>query len=118
MSQKTAVENYLDEQPLFRERKNKDRGIVNLLMNRYGALKSAIDQGLISKDTLTAIVQDYASMDRAWRKALAENPKWRGKDYDDKDELEAQKMVELGYNTPRNVGPAPAAEKETQASLL
>lgn len=117
MSLKILVEDYLDEQPLFRERKNKDRGIVNLLINRYG-LQPAIARGEITKDRIVAMVQDYASMDRAWRKALAENPKWRGKDYDEKDELEAQKMSELGYNTPRNVGPAPAAEKETQTSLL
>lgn len=117
MSQKQLVEEYLDEQPLFRERKNKDRGIVNLLINRYG-LQPAIARGEITKDRIVAMVQDYASMDRAWRKALAENPKWRGSDYDDKDELEAKVMSALGYNAPHAVGESPATEKETQSSLL
>ena len=42
----------------------------------------------------------------------------RGKDYDEKDELEAKKMVELGYRAPLNIGPAYATEKQTQGTLL
>lgn len=117
MSLKHLVEDYLEDQPLFRERKNKDRGIVNLLINRYG-LHHAIEQGILSKERITAIVQDYASMDRAWRKTLEENATLRGTDYDDKDQLEVKAITALGYNAPRDAGPAPAAEKETQATLL
>lgn len=94
---KQAVERYLDREPRFRERRNKDRGMVNLLMDRYGALKSVIEEGLIGKDTLIAIVQDYASMDRAWRQALEKNPSLRGSDYDEKEKLVDAKLVELGY---------------------
>ena len=97
MSLKHLVEDYLREEPLFRLRKNKDRGIVNLLINRYG-LQYAIDRGEITKDRIVALVQDYASMDRVWRQLLEKNPTLRGKDYDEKDELEANKLVELGYN--------------------
>lgn len=117
MSLKYLVEDYLKEQSLFRERKNKDRGIVNLLINRYG-LHHAIERGEITKDRIIALVQDYASMDRAWRKTLEDQPMLRGTDYDDKDDLEAKKMAELGYNTPRNVGPREAVEKERQQPLL
>ena len=117
MSLKIQIEEYLDEQPLFRERKNKDRGIVNLLINRYG-LHHVIEQGILTKESITAIVQDYASMDRSWRKSLEENEKWRGKDYDDKDELEAKAMVGLGYHPSQNVGPREAVEKERQQPLL
>lgn len=95
---KDTVKEYLEVEPKFRERKNKDRGIVNLLMKRYSALKNAIDSGLIGKETLTAIVQDYASMDRAWRQILEQNQELRGKDYADKKRLEDQKLLELGYN--------------------
>ena len=116
MSLKIQIEEYLEKQPLFRERKNKDRGIVNLLINRYG-LHHAIERGILTKERITAIVQDHASMDRMWRKSLEENPKWRGKDYDDKDQLEKAKMSELGYY-PKNMGPHEATEKETQATLL
>jgi hypothetical protein len=117
MSLKILVEDYLDEQPLFRERKNKDRGIVNLLINRYG-LQHAIQAGYITKDRLVAMVQDFASMDRAWRKSLEDNPRWRGSDYDEKDQLEANAMKNLGYNV-KNVGPAEAvAEQSHQPTLL
>lgn len=36
-------------------------------------------------------------MDRAWRKALQENPELRGSDYSDKEVLEQSKELELGY---------------------
>lgn len=88
------VYDYLVDQPLFRERKNKDRGLVNLLVERYPTLKD------VPKEHVIAAVQDYASMDRAWRQILsrATNAHLRGKDYDDKDELEREKQRELGYN--------------------
>lgn len=88
------VYDYLVSEPLFRERKNKDRGQVNLLIERYPSLKD------VPKEHIIAAVQDYASMDRSWRQILsrATNAHLRGKDYDDKDELEVEKQRELGYN--------------------
>jgi hypothetical protein len=112
MKIKQAILDYLNEQPLFRERKNKDRGMVNLLMKKYGGLKKAIDEGLISKEAVIAIVQDYASMDRAWRQALEQNENLRGKDYDEKDHLEEKKLEELGYRAPRDVGSAEAVNQQ------
>lgn len=100
MKIKDLVYEYLLAEPLFRERKNKDRGIVNLLMKKHGGLAAAIKQGVISKEAVTAIVQDYATYDRAWRQALEKNVDIRGKDYDEKDHLEAEKQRELGYNVP------------------
>ena len=89
---------YLEAEPKFRERRNKDRGMVNLLAKRYSALGNALKDGIIGKETVIAIIQDYASMDRAWRQALEKNPRLRGADYDQKEELENKKMEELGYN--------------------
>lgn len=91
------VINYLEDEPLFRERKNKDKGIVNLLMNRYSAVRHAIQEGIIDKATFVAAVQDYASMDRAWRQALEYHPSLRGNDYDDKRKLEEERQLSLGY---------------------
>lgn len=118
MSQKIAIENYLKEEPKFRERRSKDRGLVNLLMKQYDSLRISIDRGIISKDTVIAIVQDYASMDRMWRKTLEEQPELRGSDYDNKDQFEAKKLVELGYRAPINIGQGDAVEKETQQKIL
>lgn len=91
---------YLEKEPLFRERKNKDRGMVNMLAKKYGILQQLIDKKIVSKDTLAAIMQDYATADRAWRQILSRkgNAHLRGKDYYSKDELERQKQRELGYH--------------------
>lgn len=97
MTNKAKILQYLEDQPLFRERKNKDRGIVNILMRKYKPLEDAIEHGILTKDTVTAMVQDYASMDRAWRQALEQNEGLRGKDYGDKEMLEQEKMIALGY---------------------
>lgn len=119
MSQlKEKVIEYLETEPRFRERKNKDRGIVNILLKRYSSLKNALEQHLMSKDDLTAIVQDYASLDRAWRKALEDDPRLRGSDYDEKDRLEAETMAKLGYQNPGRMGPMDAVEEDNQPTLL
>jgi hypothetical protein len=117
MSQKNLIENYLENDKSFRERSNKDKGIVDLLINKYG-LFYLINQRMITKDTLVDMVQDYASMDRSWRYILEHNPQLRGKDYDDKDRLEAEKMEALGYNRPHDVGPADPIEDDCQDSML
>ena len=100
MSLKSKVLEYLEQEPKFRERKNKDRGLVNLLMKKYSGLEAAITTGIISKDSLIAMVQDYSSMDRSWRQALELDPRLRGSDYDEKETLMSRKMEELGYSVP------------------
>ena len=88
---------YLQQQPLARERKNKDRAVCNLLVKKHTGLKQALDAGLISKEVLVAFVQDYNSYDRQWRKVVAENEELRGSDYGDKEVLEQETMLGLGY---------------------
>lgn len=117
MSMRHLVEDYLEDQPLFRERKNKDRGIVNLLIDRYG-LHHAIQRGEITKDRIVALVQDYATMDRAWRKVLEEKPTLRGSDYEEKDRLEYKKMKELGYNVPEQPEEQQVAKEPEQITLI
>jgi len=81
---KQKVKEYLEEEPKFRERSNKDRGIVNLLIQKHPTLSILIKEGIISKAILVEMVQEYASMDRSWRKILEENESLRGSDYGDK----------------------------------
>ena len=97
MTLRALVESYLQEEPKFRERTAKDRGIVNLIINKYG-LGHLVESRQITKDMLIEIVQAYATMDRAWRKTLQERPELRGADYEEKDELEIQAQAALGYN--------------------
>lgn len=82
----------------FKERKNKDRGIVRLLMRRYPGLREVVEKRIITEDNLIEMMRDYASLDRAWRQALEQNPELRGTEYEEKSKLEKQKQEELGYN--------------------
>lgn len=90
MNQDT-VRAYLEEEPRARERRNKDRALVNLLIRKYPQLSC------IEKSTLTEIVLDYNNADRYWRKTLHEYPHLRGKDYGTKDIVEQRKELALGY---------------------
>ena len=111
MKIKDLVLQYLEKQPLFRERKNKDRGIVNILISRHYKLGEAIRTGVVSKEFVTEMVQEYASMDRAWRQALEHDPNLRGKDYDEKVRLEQEAELRLGY------GPGYAADVKKLGTL-
>lgn len=91
MTLKEKVEKYLRDDPRFRERKNKDKGIFNLLVKKYRFLET------MPRDSFIAVLQEYASMDRAWRQALEHDPSLRGSDYGEKAKLVQQKQIELGY---------------------
>jgi hypothetical protein len=87
--------NYLKEEPRARERANKNRVIGNLIMMKY---RLGTDKA-ISKDKMDDIVGEILNLDRKWRLILRDNPDLRGSDYKDKDRLEEQKLIELGYET-------------------
>lgn len=88
---KEEIIDYLKREIRFRERKNKDRGIVNLLIQRYPSLET------IPKDILVDVVRDFNSMDRLWRLALREDESLRGADYEQKEELSQKEQLYLGY---------------------
>ncbi len=86
--------NYLKTEPRARERKNKNRAIGNIITKKY---LSNINPDRIEKGAIEDMVGEILSMDRQWRKILEENPDLRGSDYKDKDRLEEEKQLELGY---------------------
>jgi hypothetical protein len=89
MTQETL--NYLKSEPRFRERKSKWRGIADLIKIKYN-----LD---IDRRLLADILADGSSADRAWRDILKNNEDLRGSDYlTDKDRLEQEKMLQLGYD--------------------
>lgn len=88
---KGQVEEYLASEPRFRERRNKDQGIANLLRRKYPELRN------IDKEIVIAAIKDAHSMDRAWRQALEKHPCYRGSDYSEKQELESIARKDLGY---------------------
>lgn len=85
------IKNYLKIEPKARERRLHQRGMVNLLLNRYPELKE------IKKETLVNFCHDFESFCRIWRKVLADTPELRGLDYDTKEIFEELKKEELGY---------------------
>lgn len=74
----------------FRERKNKNLGIAEILVEKYHINASP--------DRVKAIIEDANSMDRYWRLILGERKDLRGNDYDTKRKVEEEKEMELGYS--------------------
>ena len=118
MTLKQTIKNYLESEPRTRERREKDRALVNLLLKRHPKLQNALEQREMTKDDLIAIVQDFDSLNRFWRMILKECPELRGSDYNDKDDLELQKAVEIGFHSPRIFGEGEAVEENVQPNLL
>lgn len=87
---KEEVINYLKSDERFRQRKNKWKGIANLLVKKYN-----LD---IDPKKLMDIIADASSMDRVWRDTLLNNESLRGSDYLEGEKLAIEKQRELGYN--------------------
>lgn len=87
---------YLKQQPKARERKNKNRAIGNLILEKY-KLNDIAYINVMSKEQASDMVGEILSLDRKWRKILEENPELRGTDYGDKEMLAQEKQIELGY---------------------
>lgn len=88
-SMKNEIISYLKEDPRFRERANKNKGIANLLAEKYHLE--------IPKDKRDDFIADVLSADRLWRLALSEDETLRGGDYGDGENLAQKKQIELGY---------------------
>ena len=86
-----TIKSYLETEPKARERRNRERALINLLLEKYQFFKD------IPKQTLIDFCHDFASYDRIWRKVVSENPTLQGSDYKDKNGLEQEKMLSLGY---------------------
>ncbi len=87
---KTVLQ-YLKEDARFRERANKNKGIANMLKEKYPTLKDA------NREIVLDIIADCLSWERQWRDLLLKDENLRGSDYDKKHELEEKKLIELGY---------------------
>ena len=88
---KNKVLTYLQENVFARERRNKDRAIAHMLVERYPALEN------VGRETLIAAFQDYDSMNRYWRLCLMENPELRGSDWTTREKMEYRAQENLGY---------------------
>lgn len=85
------VKQYLEVEPRARARETRDRAMINLLLKKY-----PLD---VPKETLIAFAQDFESYTRIWRKILQDCPELRTESYEDKEVLEQEKMLSLGYES-------------------
>ena len=90
---------YLKENEIGRERSNKNKVIAKLAWEKYHSIEDTEDGGyeILPKNHMADMVGEILSLDRKWRKILEENEDLRGTDYKEKDILEQNKMLELGY---------------------
>ena len=89
-SRKQVID-YLYAAPEFRERKNKNRGIANLLVVKYPFLTQLKEQ------TILDICTDFATMNRWWSRILQQQKELRGNDYHEKVKLQTQAKQKYGY---------------------
>lgn len=98
MNQREIIKQYLEREPLARERANKNRAIGNILAEKYGTgFIDGIAELSLDKNTMSDFMSDVLNYDRYWRLVTAEYPHLRGKDWETKDIVEQKAQVELGY---------------------
>jgi len=90
MTIQEAVKQRLTEYPIYRERANKSEFIARMLREEFG-----LDNMTLEK--LTKMLPRVNSIDTAWRHVLQKNPHLQGSDYGNKEVLEQEKIIELGY---------------------
>lgn len=88
---KELVTKFLEDTPLARERKNRARAIWRILETKYQPMES------MSLDKFTMFQPEMDSISRYIRMIQEDRVDLRGKDYSDKDKLEAQTLTTLGY---------------------
>ena len=86
---KEKVLQYLKAEPRFRNRTAKWRGIADILIETYH-----LD---LDRKVLADIIADGSSADRCWRDILKNDKSLRGEDYEDKEMLEQEAQMQLGY---------------------
>lgn len=97
MTSEQLIIDYLTEQPLARERKNRSRALWRCLERKYGVINS------MTLDMWLDYYPEAESLNRLIRKVQAEREDLRGLDYDGenggktKEILEQEKMQSLGY---------------------
>lgn len=87
------VMGHLERSPKARERKHKNEFIGFLLFRKY----SPQMQTGVTQSVFEHIAKDVGTYDRAWRYLLQHNEYLRGSDYYEKDVLEQETELNLGY---------------------
>lgn len=82
--------------PQFRERRFRVKYLSILALRSCGLEDKK--QTPLTLEELAEFAQSYTSYDRIWRLVLKENKDLQGEDYEDKVEVEQEKMLSLGFS--------------------
>lgn len=96
--------NKLKNFPPFRERRFRIKYLSILALRACGLGHYIKDNGLnkrllklLTLEELADFASSYTSYDRIWRLVLSEHKELQGEDYLDKQIVEQEKQIELGY---------------------
>ena len=91
MTYKDTYKLFLEKHPKARDRKFKNEATATLLKLKFVELeKIPLDR---VADYITAIL----GWDRSWRLLMSENKEWQTESYQDKEILEQEEQLALGY---------------------
>lgn len=90
ITKRTEVKNLLEARPDLRERRHRYKAIWNLLYNKY-------HKDTWGAQTFLIVGPEILSYTREFCKVQADNKELRGRDYNDKEMLEQEVQVNLGY---------------------
>jgi hypothetical protein len=114
MTRNELVKQKLEATPQFRERRHRDH-FLNILAGReIGMIEGTVKSGdvlSVSIEKLKKFGSVYGSYERAWRQVTEQNVDLRGTDYSQKEELEQEKKMELGYESQYKAYTPQQAEK-------
>lgn len=96
------VEEKLEKFPEFRERKNRAK-YLSILALRDLNLEAKQKIEMLTLEELADFAMKYGSYERSWRDCLLNNPSLRGKDYENKEVLEQEKLLSMGYEPLRKL---------------
>lgn len=92
-----TIKRKLEGFPPFRERRLRAKYLAYLALEASD-LKDKWEADIaLDLNDLSEFATSYDSHRRLWNKVMEENPHLQGKDYEDKEVLDQQKQMELGY---------------------
>jgi len=90
------VEEKLSAFPDFRERKHRAKYLSILALRDLG-LEAKQKTEMLTLEEMADFAMKYGSYEREWRNILLNNKSLRGFDYDNKEVLEQEKLLSMGY---------------------
>lgn len=97
MSLQEEIISYLENNPKYRERKYRGHLLANLAL-RASQLGNKWSRGeKLSIQELCAFAVKFDSYRHAWTDVMKDCKELRGTDYDDKEILVQEKLIEMGY---------------------